>query len=72
MQIFHDDQTRDNISVHRGIEEGRGGSRDPSTGKQSSILSRLSAARKKTNPDHTSLLDNEESSDSEIEMTTHV
>ncbi|XP_060064791.1 copper-transporting ATPase 1-like [Ylistrum balloti] len=65
LKQFKEDQELDNISIHRGIEEGRM-SREGS--KQGSILSRLSGKKKPVTTDHVSLLDTAEQSDSEGEV----
>lgn len=59
---FAADQELDNISVHRGVES-MPSSREGS--KQGSIISRLSGRKKPTTPDHTSLLEMGENSDSD-------
>ncbi|XP_021371142.1 copper-transporting ATPase 1-like isoform X2 [Mizuhopecten yessoensis] len=62
---FEEDQDMDNISIHRGIEEGRS-SREGS--KQGSILSRLSGKKKPVTTDHLSLLDTASLSESDGEV----
>lgn len=59
---FAADQELDNISVHRGVESFPP-SREPS--KQGSIISRLSGKKKTPSPDHTSLLEMNNMSDSD-------
>uniref|UniRef100_A0A8W8LF78 Uncharacterized protein n=1 Tax=Magallana gigas TaxID=29159 RepID=A0A8W8LF78_MAGGI len=59
---FAADQELDNISVHRGVES-LPSSREPS--KQGSIISRLSGKKKTPSPDHTSLLEMNNMSDSD-------
>lgn len=59
---FAADQELDNISVHRGVES-LPSSREPS--KQGSIISRLSGKKKTPSPDHTSLLEMNDMSDSD-------
>ncbi|XP_064610075.1 copper-transporting ATPase 1-like isoform X2 [Liolophura sinensis] len=48
------DESMDNISMHRGVEDE---TPSPKGSKQGSILSRLSGRNKKSGPDHTSLLE---------------
>jgi hypothetical protein len=59
---FAADQELDNISVHRGVES-LPSSREGS--KQGSIISRLSGKKKLSMPDHVSLLEMGENSDSD-------
>ncbi|XP_061164353.1 copper-transporting ATPase 1-like [Saccostrea echinata] len=59
---FAADQELDNISVHRGVES-LPSSREGS--KQGSIISRLSGKKKPVTPDHTSLLEMGDNSDSD-------
>lgn len=59
---FAADQELDNISVHRGVES-LPSSREGS--KQGSIISRLSGRKKPNMPDHVSLLEMGENSDSD-------
>ena len=56
-KTFYEDQSSDNISLHRGMEEDA-----PSTkgSKQGSLLSRLSNKPRIITPDHISLLAPEE------------
>ncbi|KAL3879472.1 hypothetical protein ACJMK2_031768 [Sinanodonta woodiana] len=53
---WYDDQNADNISVHRGLDEGRG-IREGS--KQSSICSWFSGEKKPSSEENASLLKNE-------------
>lgn len=48
------EESLDNISMHRGVEDE---TPSPKGSKQGSILSRLSGRNKKSGPDHTSLLE---------------
>ena len=62
---FFDDQSNDNISLHRGVEDSMS-SREGS--KQGSILSRLSGRKKLQAQDHASLLEAVKDSDTEEDI----
>lgn len=69
-QKFAADQERDDISMHRGVEDSIS-SREGS--KQGSILSKLSAKMKKPQTqDHTSLLEADTSDTEEVEMSVRL